>query len=47
MDADTASQRLHKLKKGIEGNPDMVFSYSGDVYDSPSGDLVGSLVHGW
>jgi RHS repeat-associated protein len=47
VSAETASSRLHTLKEGLEGNPDMVFTLSGDVYDSTSGDLIGSLVHGW
>jgi hypothetical protein len=42
VDAETASTRLHKLKEGLEGNPDVIFSLSGDVYDSAA--AIGSGV---
>jgi RHS repeat-associated protein len=40
-----ASALLHKLKEGIEGNPDVYFDITGGVY-SPSGDLLGHLTEG-
>ncbi len=41
-----ASARIHAIKKGIEGNPDLAISLSGDVWDPRSGDYLGSLTQG-
>jgi hypothetical protein len=41
---EQASAELHAIKAGAEGNPDVIFTYSGGVYDATSGDYLGSLV---
>lgn len=44
----TASTRLHQIKSrfGLRGDENVTFDYSGNVYDSGSGDLLGSLTQG-
>ena len=46
IDPETASARLHKIKEGIQGNHDVTFDLTGNVYDAVSGDLLGSLTQG-
>lgn len=46
IDEQLASDRLHDLKDGIEGNPDTAISLSGDVWDVRSGEFLGSLTQG-
>jgi len=43
---EDASDNLHSIKSLSEGNPDVTMSWSGDVYDSTSGDLLGNLLDG-
>ena len=41
-----ASARLHQLKDGIEGNPNVALSLNGEVWDLRSGEHLGSLTQG-
>ena len=41
---EQASAELHDIKSEMEGNPDVVFTWSGGVYDSTSGDYLGTLI---
>jgi len=41
---EQASAELHDIKSGMEGNPDVVFTWSGGVYDATSGDYLGTLI---
>jgi hypothetical protein len=40
------SDRLHKIKSGVENNRNVVFTKNGGVYDATSGDYLGSLTVG-
>jgi hypothetical protein len=43
---EQSSDALHAIKALSEGNPDVILSWSGGVYDATSGDLLGSLITG-
>ena len=38
------SERIHVFDRLVSGNPDFIFTPNGDVYDSMSGDYIGSLL---
>lgn len=39
------NRAIHRIKKQVEGNPDMVFDIiTGDAYDQRSGEWIGNLL---
>jgi len=47
LDPNVASARLHAIKASMmEGNPDVILTWSGGVYSPISGDYLGDLLQG-
>jgi hypothetical protein len=46
LDRQEASDELHAIKAQLEGNRDVLFTRSGGVYDSISGEHLGDLLRG-
>ncbi len=46
IDPKLASERLHAIKEGITGNPDVIFDKTGGVYHANTRELLGYLTEG-